>query len=507
MFLKINRDYAIALILAMIALGICALKMTESFRMVDDSAAYVSQAIALTQGTTSEFIAENLAMIGKYDLAYMTPTTYPWGFPMLLMPLYKIFGFNIVAFKSVDVICYALFVGIFYIFCANRLPRIYAIFATLLFAINPYMTNFSANEIYSDIPFMLFGFITLIILAKLFGESKSKNGIAIATFGGIFMLFSTMIRINGFVILCALIAMQGILLLKRFAPKIFKAKILKPFSHTDSPYAWQIHAIPYAIFIVGFAIVSITLSSGTGRHLDYLAEISPQTILRNLSLMKFSLFMPLNTDIDSLLLWLCVPFILLGIYANFRESSAKSIETIFYIIFVVGFFALLLLWIDFEVRFLFLTLPFFVLWCAKGFTLIGKKLFRLSLAMLMVVILLNLVWINARDISFIKSSDISQEDAYSAESKQLYKFIINNTPKNAIIISFKPRILYLNTHRLSFVSPNIKRLNEADFVLWNGKYTSDFDKRSMQDIFSPEFQCKTKLIFQNAEYKLFKVLK
>lgn len=215
--------------------------------------------------------------------------------------------------------------------------------------------------------------------------------------------------------------------------------------------------------------------------------------------------MPLNTGIDSLLLWLCVPFILLGIYTNFRESSAKSIETIFYIIFVVGFFALLLLWIDFEVRFLFLILPFFVLWCAKGFTLIGKKLFRLSLAMLMVVILLNLVWINVRDISFIKSSDISH--AYSAESKQLYKFIINNMPKNAIIISFKPRILYLNTHRLAFVSPKIKRLNEADFVLWNGKYMSDFDKRSMQDIFSPEFQRKTQLVFQNGEYKLLKVLK
>lgn len=58
--------------------------MTESFRMVDDSVAYVSQAIALTQGTTSEFIADNLAMIGKYDLEYMTPTTYPWGFPLLL---------------------------------------------------------------------------------------------------------------------------------------------------------------------------------------------------------------------------------------------------------------------------------------------------------------------------------------------------------------------------------------------------------------------------------------
>lgn len=226
MSFNIKSDCFVALFLAILTLGICVFKMTESFRMVDDSAAYVSQAIALTQGTTSEFIAENLAMIGKYDLEYMTPTTYPWGFPLLLAPIYKIFDFNVYAFKSVGIFCYALFVGIVYIFCAIRLPRIYAIFATLFFALNPYMTNFSANEIYSDIPFMLFGFIALIILAKLFGESLHKNkkdvdcfgdsresprndGIAIAILAGIFMLFASLIRINGFVIVCAFITMHG----------------------------------------------------------------------------------------------------------------------------------------------------------------------------------------------------------------------------------------------------------------------------------------------------------
>ena len=507
MSLKIKGDCVVALFLMILTLGICVLKMTESFRMVDDSAAYVSQAIALTQGTTSEFIADSVAMIGKYDLKYMTPTTYPWGFPMLLAPIYKIFGFNIVAFKSVGVICYTIFVGIFYIFCVNRLPRIYAILAVLFFALNPYMTNFAANEIFSDMPFLLFGFITLITLAKLFGESRSNNnGILIAIFGGIFMLFATMIRINGFVILCALITMHGILILKRFAPKIFTTRILKPFSLIDSPYSWQIHAIPYVVFIIGFALVSLTLSSGTSRHWDYLANISLQSILCNLSLILPAWFIPLNTGIDSLLLWLCVPFILLGIYANIRPTNANKInENIFYVIFILGFFALLLLWVEFDIRFVFLILPFLIFWCAKGFTLIGKKLFSFSLAMLIIVILLNLAWINVRDILFIKSNT-NPDDAYSPQAREIYDYIINQTPKDSTIISFKPRVFYLNTARFGFVSNDIKSLDKADFVVWNGRYTNDLPCCT-QDISLPEFQSKTQLIFQNAEYKLFKVLK
>ena len=553
-----KSDYAIALILAGITLGICALKTSDNFRMLDDSAAYISQGIALVTGRTNKFIHDNTLMISNIDVAYLFgPYAYPWGFPLLLAPIYKIFGFNLVAFKSVGIICYALFVGIFYIFCANRLPKIYAVFGSLLFALNPFLTHFATNEILSDIPFLLFGFVALIILARLFADSKTSHSLAdgeqranhtqkapplaggvgvgysnangkidchdslresrndgiskmgggriYAIVGGIFMLFSAMIRINGLVILCALIAMHGILLAKRFAPQIFKTRILTPFAKVDSPYSWKIHAIPYAIFIAGFFIISIALSSGTARHTDYLTMINAQTMLNNLKAINFTWFIGLESGVDSVILWLCVPFIALGIYMPFRTKDAKAInENIFYAIFALGFFALLLLWVAFDRRFLFLLLPFAVFWSFKGVLYVNQKLFSRAVAVLLVFILANLVWINARDISFA-NSDTNPDNAYNAEARELYKFIIDNTPKDAIFITFKPRVLYLATHRRSFVSPKIERLDEADFVLWNGKYVQDL--HTMQDISSPVFVAKTNLIFENAEYKLFKVLK
>ena len=174
-----KSDYVIALILVGITLGICALKISDNFRMVDDFAAYISQGIALVTGRTNKFIHDNTLMISNIDVAYLFgPYAYPWGFPLLLAPIYKIFGFNLVAFKSVGIICYALFVGIFYIFCAKRLPKIYAIFGSLLFALNPFLTHFATNEILSDIPFLLFGFVALIILARLFADSKIYPSLA-----------------------------------------------------------------------------------------------------------------------------------------------------------------------------------------------------------------------------------------------------------------------------------------------------------------------------------------
>ncbi len=572
-----KSDYVIALFLMIISFTLCTIKNVSGQHTWGDDSAYLSQAIALANGTTAQYIADNTLMMSKCDWLY-GPYAYPWGFPMLLAIAYKIFGFNIYAFKSVGIICYTIFVGIFYIFCVNRLSRIYAIFATLFFAINSYMTNFAANGIVSDIPFMLFGFIALIILAKLFGESphddkkgvdcfgdsyksprnddsttsslrgsvseanttkqsvnqkidchdlpraslamtgrvdsslrgkaeaihySNNNGIIIAIFGGIFMLFATMIRINGFVILCALITMHGILLAKRFAPKIFTIKILKPFSLIDSPYSWQIHAIPYIIFVVGFAIVSITLSSGGGGHWSVLAEASIDGILRNLYSysVRFNQFFDLSEK-DFIVLAVCLaPFLLLGIRECLKSSESSA--TIFYIIFACGFFTLLLLWVEtFGVRFVFLLLLFLVFWTAIGLAKV-KKIYGYAMSAVLLVILGSFIHLNILDADFkdkmSRKSDMSATQ-YSNDTLQIWEVIKQNTPKDSIIISFKPRTLYLNTDRLSFVTDKIERLDEADFVLW----WADFAKLNID---SKAFQSKTQLIFHNAEYKLFKVLK
>ncbi len=497
-------DYALAFILSLITLILCVGQVNSGHNWGGDFSGYISQAIALANGTTAQYIADNTLMMSKCDWLY-GPYAYPWGFPMLLAPIYKIFGFNIYAFKSVGIICYTLFVGIFYIFCVNRLPRIYAIFATLFFALNPYITNFAANEILSDIPFMLFGFIALITLAKLFGKSKSRNnGICIAIFGGIFMLFASLIRINGFVIFCALLTMHGIILAKRFAPNLFKAKFLKPFSIIDSPYSWQIHSIPYAIFIIGFAIVSITLSSGGSGHFGALSLINGAMILNNADyyIEIFKDFFINNGRLATFAL--CMPLIYFGIKGSLKgTNSVRFSENIFFVIFACGFLALLLLWVGTQgIRFVYLLLPFMTLWGSKGLAELNanKQFFGRFMNILLLIILANYTLV-ARKVNF--EVQITTSGAYTKEAKEIWAFIDENTPKNAVILFHKPRVLYLNAHRISFTSNNIARFDEADFVLWERDLWNGYEGINID---SSAFLERTELIYKNAQFKLYKVI-
>lgn len=504
-------DLWLCAILALIAFILCVWQINDGHSWGGDFSGYIAQAIALTQGEVAQYIADNTLMMTKSDWL-IGPYAYPWGFPLLLAPLYKIFGFNIYAFKSVGIMCYTIFVGIFYIFCANRIPRIYAIFATLLFALNPYITNFSTNEICSDIPFMLFGFVALIILAKLFskttqysmGGGRSNNGIHIAIFGGIFMLFATMIRINGLVIVCALIAMHGIMILKRFAPKIFTTKILKPLSRVDSPYSWQINAIPYAIFIIGFTIVSIALSSGGSGHWSILANMSVESVLRNLdfyiySIMTLEDFLAINVVVGRIVFVLSVILYYIAFKSILRDN--RFAENIFYIIFALGFFVLLVMWFYVVwLRFAYLLLPFLVFWCAKGIAYLNanNKIFGRTITVIILVILAHSAY---NQLSSFGNNIISKV-AYSKEAKEMWAFIDKNTPKDAVILFHKPRVLYLNAHRISFASNNIARFNEADFVLWERDLWSN-----VINIDSDEFIKRTKLIYKNAQFKLFNIVK
>ncbi|MGX2983656.1 hypothetical protein [Helicobacter sp. 23-1045] len=353
------------------------------------------------------------------------------------------------------------------------------------------------------------------------GEEKHKSaregessGIFIAIFGGIFMLFSATIRINGFVILCALMAMQGILLAKHFAPRIFKLRAFRLLNYINSPYSWQIHAIPYAIFALGFMLIALNLSSGTSGHFGELAHISIPRIAQNLLSysLRFNQFFDLGA-FDFAILALCLlPFLLRGIFDKFAESMADSAKnaldsaissSAFFLIFYFGYFALLLLWMEtFGVRFVLPLVPFLLFWTFSGIAK-SRKFYRFAISVILLLILGSFLHLNYLDISLKNSvgrtSNINA-GTYSKESLEVFEIIRQKIPQNAIIISLKPRALYLNTHRIGFATGDEGRLSEADFVLWSAEY-------EQLNIFNADFQSKTTLIFENSEWKLFKVLK
>lgn len=143
-----------------------------------DFAQYIAQAIALADDNLASWSANQAYIVDNSPLKFiLAPYIYPWGTSLFLATIYKIFGFNLIAFKMLSVLCYGIFIVMFYRFCKRFLEARFCVLATLLFALNPLFLRF-CNNIGSDILFLLFSFISVIFLAQLFENMQSKVNLA-----------------------------------------------------------------------------------------------------------------------------------------------------------------------------------------------------------------------------------------------------------------------------------------------------------------------------------------
>lgn len=209
------------------------------------------------------------------------------------------------------------------------------------------------------------------------------------------------------------------------------------------------------------------------------ASIEGLTVLQSLEREAFATFL------------LCVPLILVGIWASLRESSKEFGENLFYCIFVAGFLVVLFVWVGFGARLMYICLPFLVLWGARGLMWLNAKKYTRLYGRAMSVILL-LVLVNFA-FGGTENDKITRDGVYSTEAVQVWKFIDERTPKNAIIIFDKIRALYLYTHRLGFGSHNAKRVDEADFVLCHNGWDKCIGKETD----------KMKQIYMNYSFTLY----
>lgn len=88
------------------------------------------------------------------------PALYPAGLPLLLAPVYAVFGVNLDAMKWVNVIGFGLFVLVFAYIAALYLPHWLALGVAALMATHPYIWWFK-EIILSELPFLFFTYATL----------------------------------------------------------------------------------------------------------------------------------------------------------------------------------------------------------------------------------------------------------------------------------------------------------------------------------------------------------
>lgn len=88
------------------------------------------------------------------------PAAYPPGLPLLLAPVYWLYGLDLLAMKTVIVLCYALFLIVLFLIARRYLPTAAALAVMLVVGVNPMLWRF-ASAIYSEYPFMLAAYTAL----------------------------------------------------------------------------------------------------------------------------------------------------------------------------------------------------------------------------------------------------------------------------------------------------------------------------------------------------------
>ena len=467
-------------ILSALAMILSGLMLYNGHNWGGDFSQYIAQAIALVDSKVASQIANNTYIVENSPLHNgLAPYIYPWGTSLLLSPIYKIFGFNLIAFKMLIVAIYGIFVFVFYRFCERFLEWRFCVIATMLFALNPLFLNF-CNNIISDVPFLLFSFLSVVFLAKLFERESCK--VRFALLGGIFTLFAYLTRTNGLVILMAFFIMQIMLIFgvdRRFA-QISSRAIFAPPQSTNFAHIVA-HIVPYVIFIIGVFCVNYALGSGGSGHIAILSQISPKTIAINLAFYSYVLsdffalpnpFYALYSDfhyayilpnpLNFALFILSIPLIWRGFKIHLAQ---KPKSTAFITLFMIGFMALLILWPARQgIRYAFGVIPFLVFFGVVGLAKCGNWARFATIALL--------ICFGVKDISII-AKNITNDfnpaniaaEAYSDEAKDMYEFIKAHTPNNAKIIFFKPRVLHLNTNRLGFHATKLDDFKKADFAL------------------------------------------
>jgi hypothetical protein len=136
----------------------------------DDFALYIMQARDIVQGGD---YARTGYIFNRYYPS-LAPRSYPPGFPLLLAPVFKVYGLDLEAFKAEIIVFFAAALVVLFFFVRRRLPAGYGLLVVALLGLNPTLWSFK-DSVLSDLPFLFFLFLALLIRDGLDRSGQGRH--------------------------------------------------------------------------------------------------------------------------------------------------------------------------------------------------------------------------------------------------------------------------------------------------------------------------------------------
>jgi 4-amino-4-deoxy-L-arabinose transferase-like glycosyltransferase len=456
----------------------------------DDFAQYIHQAMNIVQGKSMQ---ETGYIYSRYT-PQLGPRVYPPGFPLLLAPVYALFGLDIRAFQIEIVLMQLVSLLVIYRLYRRDTTHPTALILLIMMGLSPYFVSFK-RDIMSDVPFMLFcvGFLLWVDVAY-----TQQRFTPASTLVAVLLAFACyLVRTIGLVALAALLLSDVI-------------RFRRPTR--------------FAVSIIGGTFVLILVSrwvfgGGEESYLDQFANYTPQIIIQNIdhylikSIRGFWAGPSITyAQLTVPILWLvAIPLVIYGFMRRARRSSLL-IE-----LFFVFYLATILIWPSVqELRFLYPILPLFLLYVGIGFEGVFEQVrrranFRVArgIAIIAALAILSIYAVRTGDV--IASEGFLTEGPYTQPAQGLFEYIRQATSDNAIFVFYKPRALSLYTNRAASTFPyTASTFEAADYLSELG---ADYaivknDESRPNNVLASFIDARPaafELVFSNQDFRVYRI--
>jgi hypothetical protein len=116
--------YIIFLTIILSVFLINSISFKEGHNWGGDFPQYIAQAKSINDGTIDKLLENSTFRYEKSDSVLLAPKLYPWGFPILLVPIYHLFGFNIIAMKFFVNLFFLFSIAIIYLILKGKINNI-----------------------------------------------------------------------------------------------------------------------------------------------------------------------------------------------------------------------------------------------------------------------------------------------------------------------------------------------------------------------------------------------
>jgi hypothetical protein len=424
----------------------------------DDFAQYIEQARAISNHSLDSYLE-----INRYAMDHSDPASGPYlcpnGFPLLILPIYKLFGLNMVALK---VWCTLFFLGSLFLLSfalRNRLATgTQVVVLVAVIGLHPDFVSFS-DQILSDFPFLFFSLLSIVLI-------ESGGSYASRVAAGLCICVAYMVRDVGVLLLPVLLIYQ--------------------WKNGD----WRKHtfrsAAAWIAFGAGLGLYKLALTGNSSQQVNALRQTSLSTITHNLGyyfglVCDFFSYSYLPKYLVALPLF---GLMLIGMY----KKRSDDLHIIVYVVLVVSIY---ILWPSRQgIRYLFPIMPFLVYFLMTGILAIipNRKVFRYAGYVLLAM------YLSVGVGKAVQFSHAQTDAVTTPEMESIYAYIDGNIPSDQIIIFYKPRALRLFTGRNSIRVKDDRLTSSGPSYLLDSNVTARFAN-------DPRFA----VIFRTHGYLLYKI--